>query len=71
MKGWVLKRWVAKGWVALEAKLYWFYVIILNFYGAYFLRNLSPVAQQNRIIKHYREQGHTKVIFRTRDQSKI
>ena len=30
-------------------------IIIINFYGAYILRNLSSEAQQNIIIKHNRE----------------
>ena len=45
-------------------------IILINFYGAYpwyILRNLSSEAQQNRIIKHNREQGCTKVSIRTRD----
>ena len=42
-------------------------IIIVNFYGAYILRNLSSEAQQNRIIKHNREQGRAKVSIRTRD----
>ena len=38
--------------------MYFIYIIIIiNFYGAYILRNLSSEAQQNRIIKHNREQG--------------
>ena len=41
--------------------------IIINFYGAYILTNLNSEAQQNRIIKHNREQGHAKVSIRTRD----
>ena len=36
-------------------------IIIINFYGAYILRNLNSEAQQNR------EQGRAKVIIRTRD----
>ena len=32
---------------------------INNFYGTYIFRNLSPEVQQNRIIKHNREQGRT------------
>ena len=42
-------------------------IIIINFYGAYILRILSSEAQQNRIIKHNREQGRTKLIIRTRN----
>ena len=42
-------------------------ILILNFYGAYILRNMSSEAQQNRIIKHNREQGRAKVIIRRRD----
>ena len=42
-------------------------VVIINFYGAYILRNLSSEAQQNIIIKHNREQGRAKVSIRTRD----
>ena len=42
-------------------------LIIINFYGAYILRNLSSEAQQNRISKHNREQGRAKVSIRTRD----
>ena len=42
-------------------------IIIINFYGAYIPRNLSSEAQQNRIIKHNREQGCAKVSIRTRD----
>ena len=42
-------------------------VIIINLYGAYILRSLSSEAQQNRIIKHNREQGRAKVSIRTRD----
>ena len=30
-------------------------IIIINFYGAYIIRNLSSEAQQNIIIKHNRE----------------
>ena len=37
-------------------------IIIINFYGAYILRNLSSEAQQNRIIKHNREQGRAKAL---------
>ena len=33
-------------------------IILINFYGAYILRNLSSEVQQNGIIKHNREQGH-------------
>ena len=43
----------------------------MNFYGAYILRNLSLEAQQNRIIKHNREQGRAKVIIRTRDNRRF
>ena len=46
-------------------------IIIINFYGAYILRNLSSEAQQNRIIKHNREQGRAKVIIRTRDNRRF
>ena len=42
-------------------------IIIINFYGAYILRSLSSEAQQNKIIKHNREQGRAKVSIRTRD----
>ena len=42
-------------------------IIIVNFCGAYILRNLSSEAQQNIIIKHNREQGRAKVVLRTRD----
>ena len=43
-------------------------IIIINFYGAYVLWNLSSEVQQNRIIKHNREQGCAKVIIiRSRD----
>ena len=42
-------------------------IIIINLYGAYILRNLSSEAQQNRIIKHNREQGRAKVSIRMRD----
>ena len=42
-------------------------IIIINFYGAYIPRNLRSEAQQNRIIKHNREQGRAKVSIRTRD----
>ena len=42
-------------------------IIIINFYGAYILRNLSSEAQQNRIIKHNRKQGRAKVSIRTTD----
>ena len=38
-------------------------MIIIKFHGAYVLRNLSPEAQQNRTIKHNREQGRAKVII--------
>ena len=40
-------------------------ILTINFYGTYILRNLSSEVQQNRIIKHNREQGHAKVIIRT------
>ena len=46
-------------------------IIIINLYGAYILRNLSSGAQQNRIIKHNRGQGHAKVIIRTRDNRRF
>ena len=42
-------------------------VIIIDFYGAYILRNLSSEAQQNRISKRNRKQGRAKVSIRTRD----
>ena len=42
-------------------------IIIINFYGAYILRNLSSEAQQNRIVKNNREQGRAKVSISTRD----
>ena len=42
-------------------------ILIINFYGAYILRNLGSEAQQNRNIKHNREQGRAKVSIRTRD----
>ena len=45
-------------------------IIIINFYGAYILRNLSSEAQQKIIIKHNREQGRAKVIIRTRDNQR-
>ena len=32
-----------------------FIIIIINFYGAYILRNLSSEAQQNIFIKHSRD----------------
>ena len=35
------------------------------------LRNLSSEAQQNRIIKHNREQGRAKVNIRTRDNRRF
>ena len=44
-----------------------FYKIIINFYGAYILRNLSSEAQQNRFIKHNHEHGRVKVSIRMRD----
>ena len=46
-------------------------VIIINFYGAYILKNLSSEAQQNRIIKHNLEQGCAKVITRMRDNQRF
>ena len=46
-------------------------LIIINFYGAYILRNLSSEAQQNIIIKHNREQGRANVIIRTRDNRRF
>ena len=45
-------------------------IIIVYFYGAYILRNLSSEAQQNRIIKHNHEQRRAKVIIRTRDNQR-
>ena len=42
-------------------------IIIINFYGAYILRNVSSEVQQNRIIKHNRKQGRAKVSIITRD----
>ena len=42
-------------------------IIIINFYGAYILRNLSSEGQQHSIIKHNREQGRANVSIRTRD----
>ena len=42
-------------------------IIIIDFNGAYFLRNLSSEAQQNRISKRNRKQGRPKVNIRTRD----
>ena len=42
-------------------------IIIINFYSAHILRNLSSEAQQNRIIKHNHEEGRAKVSIRTRD----
>ena len=42
-------------------------IIIINFYGAYILRNLSSEGQQNSIIKHNREQGRANDSIRTRD----
>ena len=53
--------------VYIQADCFKIIIIIINFYGAYILRNLSSEAQQNRIIKHNREQGCAKVIIRTRD----
>ena len=46
-------------------------IIIINFYGAYILRNLSSEAQQNKIIKHSREQVRAKVIIRTRNNRRF
>ena len=49
-----------------------FYIIvIINLYDAYIARNLSSEAQQNRIIKHNREQGPANVINRTRDHRRF
>ena len=42
-------------------------IIIIDFYGAYILRNLSSEVQQNRISKRNRKQGRAKVSIRTRD----
>ena len=42
-------------------------VTIMNFYGTYILRNLSSEVQQNRIFKHNREKGCTKVVIGTRE----
>ena len=42
-------------------------IIIIDFYGAYILRNLSSEAQQNRISKRNRKEGRAKVSIRTRD----
>ena len=42
-------------------------IIIIDFYGAYILRNLSSEARQNRISKRNRKQGRAKVNIRTRD----
>ena len=42
-------------------------IIIIDFYGAYILRNLSSEARQNRISKRNRKQGHAIVSIRTRD----
>ena len=42
-------------------------IIIIDFYGAYILRNLSSEAQQDRISKRNRKQGRAKVSIRTRD----
>ena len=42
-------------------------IIIIDFYGAYILRNLSSEAQQNRISRRNRKQGRAKVSIRTRD----
>ena len=46
-------------------------IIIINFYGAYILRNLSSEVQQNRIIKHNPEQRRAKIITRTRDHRRF
>ena len=46
-------------------------ILLINFYGTYILRNLSSEAQQNRIIKHNREQGRAKVSIKTRDNLNI
>ena len=46
-------------------------IIIINFYGAYIVRILSSEVQQNRIIKHNREQGRAKVIIRSRDNRRF
>ena len=46
-------------------------LIIINFYGAYVLRNLNSEAQQTRIIKRNREQGRAKVIIRKRDRQRF
>ena len=46
-------------------------IIIINLYGAYIIRNLSLATQQNRIIKHNRQQGHAKVIIWTRDNRRF
>ena len=42
-------------------------IIIIDFYGAYILRNLSSEAQQNRISRRNRKQGRAKVSIRMRD----
>ena len=42
-------------------------VTIINCSSAYIIRNLSSEALQIRIVMHNHEQGHTKVIIRTRD----
>ena len=44
--------------------------MIINFYGAYILRNLSSGAQQNRINNHNREQGR-KSHYQNEGQPKI
>ena len=49
----------------------WGHIIIINFYCAYILRNLSSEVQQNRIIKHNPEHGPTKVIIRMRDNRRF
>ena len=46
-------------------------IIIISFYGIYILRNLTSEVQQNRIIKHNREQGCTKVVTRMRDHRRF
>ena len=46
-------------------------IIIINFYGAYILRNLSSEVQQTKIFKHNREQGRVKVIIRMRDSRRF
>ena len=42
-------------------------IIIIDFYGAYILRNLSSEAQQNRISRRNCKQGRAKVSIRTWD----